>query len=128
MARLPAMTTREILSNGALHSGMAAIFLGVFGAVNATSAAETAVTVVGRPAAGKFDHYVANRAPLAPSPLVRLPIGAVRPEGWLKKQLELQAEGFHGRLTEISRFLKKENSRPPNSSSTWRRLWSASAA
>jgi hypothetical protein len=54
-------------------------------------------------------HYPANRPPLAPSPVVRLPIGAVRPAGWLRRQLELQAEGFHGRLTEISRFLKKEN-------------------
>lgn len=68
------------------------------------------VRIVDRPdAAASYAHYVANRAPLVPSPLVRLPMGAVRPQGWLKRQLQLQADGFHGRLTEISRFLKKEN-------------------
>lgn len=53
-------------------------------------------------------HYATNKAPLQPSPLVKLPVGAVRPEGWLRKQLELQNAGFHGHLTEISRFLQKE--------------------
>jgi hypothetical protein len=53
--------------------------------------------------------YTGNRAPLKPSPLVKLPIGAIRPAGWLRQQLELQADGFHGHLTEISRFLRKEN-------------------
>src|SRR5438128_1822557 len=52
--------------------------------------------------------YVANRQPLAPSALIRLPPGAVRPEGWLRKTLQLQADGFHGHLQEISRFLKKD--------------------
>src|SRR5215212_6572340 len=54
-------------------------------------------------------HYVSNREPLLPSPLVKLPLGAVQPRGWLRKQLELQAAGFHGHLTEISQFLKKES-------------------
>lgn len=53
-------------------------------------------------------HYISNREPLIASPLVKLPIGSVRGEGWLKKQVELQAAGFHGHLTEISQFLKKE--------------------
>src|SRR5262249_37802292 len=52
--------------------------------------------------------YVTNRPPLQPSGLVRLPPGAVKPEGWLKAQLRLQADGFHGHLQEISGFLKKE--------------------
>ena len=68
------------------------------------------VTVVERPDTGApYHHYIPNQAPLAPSPVVKLPVGAVRPLGWLRKQLELQAEGFHGHLTEISEFLKKEN-------------------
>jgi hypothetical protein len=76
----------------------------------AQSPPEASVSVVERPdIAGRFDHSTPNRSPLAPSSLVRLPIGAVRPAGWLKKQLELQAAGFHGRLTEISSFLRKEN-------------------
>ncbi len=57
------------------------------------------------PASGVNSHYVSNRAPLVPAPLVKLPIGAIRPGGWLKGQLELMREGFTGRLPEISRFL-----------------------
>jgi len=54
------------------------------------------------------DFYVGNRKPLAPSPFMKLPVGSIEPRGWIRRQLELQAEGFHGHLTEISRFLKKE--------------------
>lgn len=109
MTRLRRMTTRDFFLNGVIPSGAALLLLGLPGVVGAASAADTTVSMVARPDAGAFDNYVANRPPLAPSPVVRLPIGAVRPQGWLKKQLELQAEGFHGHLTEISRFLKKEN-------------------
>jgi hypothetical protein len=57
-------------------------------------------------ASGENRFYTSNRAPLAPSPLVKLPIGAIRPEGWLRHQLQLEAVGFSGRLSEISRFCK----------------------
>ncbi|HUS34748.1 MAG TPA: beta-L-arabinofuranosidase domain-containing protein [Verrucomicrobiae bacterium] len=68
------------------------------------------ISIIDRPdPSGPINHYVANRQPLAPSPAAKLPVGAVRPTGWLKKQLQLQANGFHGHLTEISDFLKKEN-------------------
>ncbi|NIP24802.1 MAG: transcriptional initiation protein Tat [Phycisphaerae bacterium] len=53
--------------------------------------------------------YIGNRQPLTPSPFVKLPIGAIKPQGWVKKQLELEAEGYTGHLLEISRFLKKED-------------------
>ena len=52
--------------------------------------------------------YPGNREPLLASPLVKLPVGAVRPRGWLRKQMELMAEGFTGHLGELSRFLKPE--------------------
>jgi len=61
------------------------------------------------PAGGTNDFYLGNRAPLAPKPFRKLPIGAITPEGWVRKQLELQADGFSGHLNEISDFLKKEN-------------------
>ena len=78
--------------------------LGIVFAI-ATGPAVAQVTIVDRPdTTAKYEHYVANRAPAGASPVVRLPIGAVRPAGWLKRQLELQADGFHGHLTEISGF------------------------
>jgi len=55
------------------------------------------------------DFYVGNRAPLMPSAFMKLPVGAIEPQGWVRRQLELQADGFSGHLTEISQFLKKEN-------------------
>jgi hypothetical protein len=74
-----------------------------------TVAAETNLTVVTTPPVnGGNAYYAANRAPLQPSPLIELPIGAVRPAGWLRRQLELQNAGFHGHLTELSAYLKKE--------------------
>mgnify|MGYP005837590273 CR=1 FL=1 len=56
--------------------------------------------------ANKF--YPGNRPPLLASPLVKLPVGAVRPRGWLRRQLELEAEGYTGRLHELSTFLQEE--------------------
>ncbi|MCB9845308.1 MAG: glycoside hydrolase family 127 protein [Phycisphaeraceae bacterium] len=52
---------------------------------------------------------VPNRDPLEPSRLIELPPGAIRPEGWLRHQLQLQADGFHGHLGEISPWLNPQN-------------------
>ena len=85
--------------------------LGVLAGDSAAGAAEPlTVSAVERPdPSGGIAHYAANRAPLQTSFFAELPFGAVQPAGWLRRQLELQAEGFHGRLTEISRFLRKPN-------------------
>ena len=61
------------------------------------------------PAAAPNAHYVSNRSPLTVSPLVKLPIGAVEPRGWLLSQLQLMRDGFTGRLGEISPFLKDDS-------------------
>ena len=42
-----------------------------------------------------------NRAPLAANAFDLLPLGAVRPAGWLRQQLLLQANGLGGHLDEI---------------------------
>jgi len=58
---------------------------------------------------GQNVFYIANRKPLTPSPLIKLPIGAIEPQGWLREQLERMARGMTGRLTELSRFCKAED-------------------
>ena len=69
-----------------------------------------AVDTVTRPDTGrKNSFYLGNREPLLNSPLIKLPIGSIEPKGWLRKQLELEAGGFFGHLTELSRFLVKDN-------------------
>lgn len=42
-----------------------------------------------------------NRAPLQPKPYAELPLGAVRPQGWLKQQLQIMADGMTGHLDEL---------------------------
>jgi hypothetical protein len=44
---------------------------------------------------------VANRAPLQPAAFHLLPLTAVRPRGWLRRQLEIQAAGLGGHLDEF---------------------------
>ena len=55
-------------------------------------------------------HYVSNRPPLLPNPLVRLPLGSIQPRGWLRHQLELMRDGLAGRLPEVSKWCRPENS------------------
>lgn len=57
----------------------------------------------------KNSHYVGNKAPLVNTPFIKLPVGSIQPAGWVKKQLELQADGYFGHLGEISSFLIKDN-------------------
>lgn len=70
---------------------------------------ETSISILSRPESSKHNvHYVSNREPLLPSALVKLPIGAVRPRGWLRETLLRQRNGLTGNLPDISAWLDKE--------------------
>jgi uncharacterized protein len=45
--------------------------------------------------------YKGNPAPLLQNACIRLPLGAVKPEGWLKDQLQIQASGLTGNIDDF---------------------------
>ncbi len=45
--------------------------------------------------------YKGNPAPLLQNAYIKLPLGAIKPEGWLKSQLEAQAAGLTGNLDDF---------------------------
>jgi hypothetical protein len=57
------------------------------------------------------NYYKSNSAPLKPNAYIRLPLGSIKPEGWLKSQLEAQAAGLTGNLDDFW---------PDLSNSAWR--------
>ena len=54
-------------------------------------------------------YYVGNKQPLAPLAFIKLPVGSIKPEGWILKYLELQRNGLTGKLGEISAWLDKKD-------------------
>lgn len=84
------------------------IWLGISGCNNPEVIHE--VQVVSRPDLQHGnDHYISNRQPLQPAHFIKLPLGAIQPEGWILKLLELQKDGLAGNLGEISAWLDKHN-------------------
>jgi len=51
--------------------------------------------------------YNNNPAPLFKNAYIKLPLGAVKPEGWLRSQLQAQADGLTGHLDEFWPDLSK---------------------
>ena len=46
-------------------------------------------------------NYISNRQPLASKPYIELPLGAIKPKGWLEEQLQRMATGMTGHLDEL---------------------------
>ena len=68
------------------------------------------IQLLERPLTDSYNaYYASNRPPLQPQPFIKLPTGAVQPEGWLKQQLVLQKNGLNGQLSEISAWLQKKD-------------------
>jgi len=68
------------------------------------------VTIVHRPSTDAMNsNYISNRQPLLPNYFIKLPVGQVKPKGWIKRMLELQRDGLAGHLGEISAWLNKKN-------------------
>jgi hypothetical protein len=69
------------------------------------------IKVVDRPSTNAINpsNYVINKAPLVPLNFIKLPVGNIQPEGWIKRYLELQRDGLTGHLDEISAWLDKNN-------------------
>lgn len=72
----------------------------------ATSRADTVTDVTNIQAGARGTLYIGNRAPLEPSPLMRLPPGSIQPQGWLFTMLERQRNGLNGLQEQVSPFLK----------------------
>ena len=46
-------------------------------------------------------NYKGNPEPLLHNAYIKLPLGTVKPSGWLKQQLEIQAAGLTGNLDDF---------------------------
>jgi len=67
-------------------------------------------TTVQRPATNEINSfYSSNRAPLQPLCFIKLPVGSIKPGGWILKYLQLQRDGLTGQLGQISAWLDKKN-------------------
>jgi hypothetical protein len=53
--------------------------------------------------------YPSNRQPLQPLSFIKLPVGNIKPKGWIRAYLERQRDGLTGHLGEISAWLDKNN-------------------
>ncbi len=95
----------KLLTNKSVIASLVALCTAWAGTASAQKA--TAVKLPDNSKANGY--YVSNRAPLRQQYFIKLPITAIKPGGWLLKQLELQREGLTGNLGEISIWLSKND-------------------
>lgn len=48
-----------------------------------------------------YQNYISNRAPLRQNPYIELPLGTIKPQGWLKEMLIRQKNGATGNLDKL---------------------------
>ncbi len=65
--------------------------------------------------------FAQNRAPLSQSAFYPLPLGSVKPEGWLRNQLQIQADGLSGHLEEFWADLGPQSAWLGGSGEGWER-------
>lgn len=76
----------------------------------ASTFSQVKITSVERPNLGSTNsYYTSNKLPLQPLSFIKLPVGTIKPQGWIKKYLDLQKDGLTGKLGEISAWLEKKN-------------------
>lgn len=84
--------------------------LAIISIISCQNKKEISTEIVDRPNTNSRNvNYVSNRAPLKPSAFIKLPVGAVKPKGWVKEYLERQRSGLTGHLGEISAWLQKND-------------------
>jgi hypothetical protein len=85
-------------------------FSPLFGFQYANAQKDLKATVVDRPSTNVTNsYYISNKKPLQPLVFIKLPVGDIKPQGWILKYLELQRDGLTGKLGEISAWLEKKN-------------------
>ncbi|UJH67835.1 beta-L-arabinofuranosidase domain-containing protein [Allomuricauda sp. SCSIO 65647] len=62
-----------------------------------------------RAQAPRNSHYITNQEPLVAQPYSVLPIGDIKPKGWLLKMLELQRDGLTGNLDSVYSVVAGDN-------------------
>ena len=86
------------------------LFIMISSFSSAHSISKEEITIVDRPNIEAVNvNYIGCKAPLRPLNFIKLPIESIKPEGWIKKYLELQRDGLTGHLNEISAWLEKDN-------------------
>jgi hypothetical protein len=54
--------------------------------------------IIGGSCLAQKSNYTNNRAPLKANPYIQLPLGAIKPHGWLKEQLVIMKNNSSGHL------------------------------